>query len=733
MTHRITDPLSEAEIQKALDIARRLIKAGVPVFAAPPDGANPGRFILPKEWQKTYPTEIWLDRWKPGWALAAVGGHLCDFLDVDPRSGGKESEREIQAAGQWPRSFGRQTTPSGGTHDIISATGERKVTGFMPGLDLQAGAPNGEGRGFVWISPTVRPSKDPDHLGQLTPYRWVEEPDLDHLMEYRTRRADGTWEVTDDTLEGLMSRVHAYRTRVPTQRERAAAQVDLEDPFATAASATGGGTSSGERTFTMAQAMDFVRPYLVDLQRAQVGSIEEKANTAATALSHFVPTFWTVDQGMALINDALSHTAYDPTGPYSSWRAEKFVRVLDGTRPPLDPWKAVLAPELDRTLFDPDAKPDAVPPPTSREEAMDMVDRLLAEMLTVDQVLSRPAPKPLIMDVLDLDSEAWLIGPPGSRKSFVALDLARCVASGTPWQGKKVRQGKVVYIVAEGATGFSLRVKAAREVHGDLGDLLVLPRPVQAKDPVAWEVLVAAVRRLEPVFILLDTQARVTVGLEENSATDMGIYVEAVRKLREATEACVLTVHHSGRNGTDARGSSAIDGAQGTELRVKVEGEKSALRGALVMDKQKDMAEAEGGIPLQFQVVELGTDPETGRRLSSLVLVEADPFAAQVYVEEPWEKELTGGRVQAQILRVLRDQGRSVGLTKAECRSNLEERFGAVQRTTYNTAWSRVLERTDKGGELIVGKVSGEKYAVVSLEILEGAAEPVTADSGGQG
>lgn len=352
-----------------------------------------------------------------------------------------------------------------------------------------------------------------------------------------------------------------------------------------------------------------------------------------------------------------------------------------------------------------------------------MVDRLLSEMLTVDQVLERPAPKPLIMDVLDLDSEAWLIGPPGSRKSFVALDFARCVASGQPWQGHRVRQGKVVYVVAEGATGFSLRVRAARQAHGAMGDLLVLPRPVQAKDPVAWEVLVAAVRRLEPVLIILDTQARVTVGLEENSATDMGVYVEAVRKLREATEACVLTVHHSGRNGTDARGSSAIDGAQGTELRVRVDGEKAHLRGSLIMDKQKDMAEAEGGLPLQFQVVELGTDPETGRRLSSLVVVEPDPFKVAEYVEEPWEKELTQGRIQAQIIRVLRDQGRSVGLTKAEARQNLEERFGKVVRTTYNTAWSRVLERTDKEGELIVGKVSGEKYAVTSLEVLN-AAQP---------
>lgn len=356
-----------------------------------------------------------------------------------------------------------------------------------------------------------------------------------------------------------------------------------------------------------------------------------------------------------------------------------------------------------------------------------MVDRLLAEMLTVDEMIMRPPPRPLIMGVLDLDSEAWIIGPPGSRKSFVALDMARCVAQGRPWQGRKTHQGLVVIIVGEGATGTSLRVKAAQMIHGALGDqLLFLPRPVQAKDAVAWEVLVAACRKLEPVMVILDTQARVTVGLEENSATDMGIYVEAVRRIREATGACVLTVHHSGRNGTDARGSSAIDGAQGTELRVRVDGEKSQLRGSLLMDKQKDMAESESGIPLQFTLVDMGRDPETDRPLTSLVLAEPDPFLSVEYVEEPWEKELTQGRAQGQIIRVLRDQGRTVGLTKAECRRSLEERFGPVQRTTYNTAWSRVLERMDSTGEPIVDKVGGERYAVVSLEVLSGQGETGT-------
>src|SRR5687767_1312124 len=158
----------------ALEIARTLISVGVPIFAAPPcpEGCaivNPktkerhrggqGRYHLPPQWEKTYPSAVNLDKWQPGWALGAVGGHVVDFLDVDPRNGGDESLKQLRDLGQMPRVYAVATTPSGGIHYTISTTGERKYSGFMPGMDLQSGNPDGLGRGFVWIAPTVRASK----------------------------------------------------------------------------------------------------------------------------------------------------------------------------------------------------------------------------------------------------------------------------------------------------------------------------------------------------------------------------------------------------------------------------------------------------------------------------------------------------------------------------------------------------------------------------------------------
>jgi hypothetical protein len=254
----------------------------------------------------------------------------------------------------------------------------------------------------------------------------------------------------------------------------------------------------------------------------------------------------------------------------------------------------------------------------AHSEDRDPIDALLSEMLDVDALRNIAPPQPLINGLLDLDTTAWLIGESGSYKSFVALDIAAHVGLGRPWRGHDVHQGDVVYIVAEGARGMRLRVDAWEREYGPLKSIRFLPRPVQANDQQAWAVLVEACRRLRPALVILDTQARVTLGLEENSNTDMGRYVACVDAVRVATGACVLTVHHTGRSGKNARGASALDGAQDAELRVeKPEGSMYVVD--LHMDKQKDQAEAPP-IKMSLKRSEGGFDPTTGRDLSSLVV-----------------------------------------------------------------------------------------------------------------
>lgn len=673
----------DAETAAALRIAENMIKAGVPIFAAPPCPAahggtcpRPGHngreeYDLPNHWQKTVPSTVWIERWKPGWALAAVGGRVADFLDNDPRNGGDASMAELMAAGHMPRVYGVAETPSGGQHFTIAPLGERKGE-LMPGVDYQGGTPDGEGLGFVWLAPTVRRSKSIDHMGERRPYRWVQEPDLEWLAEGG-----------DESGEMVRARLVAARASKGEPR--------VDDRT--------------ERLFTEAEAKAFCTPLLDQLRRAQIGGIETAANNVAAQLSHFVPEIWDADFAYSVLMGALSETAYDPDHPAASWAAEKFRAVLDGTagRAPGD-WKAQRkrTPEQELAVVEPDA-----------------VDALLAEMLTPGQIKERPPKRYLIKGLVHLDSEVWVIGAPGAKKSFVVLDQAAHVAGGVPWQGMPVTQGPVVIIAAEGAGGLGARVKAWEKEYGrPMPECVhILPRPVQAANAGAWAVLVRACERLRPVMVVGDTQARITVGLEENSATDMGLYVSAIGAVRAATGAAVFSVHHIGRSGGDARGSSAIDGAQDTELKVVALAEK--LCGEVRVEKQKDLPEREP-IKIAFKVHTVGMD-EDGDPITSLAVRAADAWLESevgATLPEEWEVRWLG--VQRQIIQVLADQGGQVGLTKAQARANVADRWYAgetgrksgLRTSTFDTAWTRVLEARTADGDPIVTGAGGQRYAL---------------------
>jgi hypothetical protein len=717
-----------ADQENALRIARTLIDAGIPVFAAAPcpencptQGHQRTEFHLPKSWQKITPSYAQLRRWKPGWALAAMGGFAGDWLDEDRHHGGDVSVKELREADEWPRVYGEVITPSGGRHHLIAPLRERETNGLLPGLDYQGGDDSGQGRAFVWLAPTVKRSKNPEDAGALGTYAWVGEPDLEGLLE---GVAAG-----DESGKALTSRIRAKAAGAVKALETPEVSAYPTDSYVESSQLFTDPRSGGGRQFTTDSAWEFVQPVLKSLRDARVGEIEENANRAAAMLSHFVPAFMTDDQAFSILTDALSKTAYDPDRPEATWHADKFRAVLDGRRPPRDNWRAEKI------------EADSFAAKSVQENAsVDAVEALLAEMLTGRQIMDRDPPRPLVKGLLNLDSESWIIGEPGSKKSFVAADIALHVANGMTWQGKKVTQGRAVMIVAEGAGGLGSRLKAWEVARGcEVGPFVsILPRPVQAAERADWRVLVEACRRLKPALVVIDTQARVTVGLEENSAKEMGVYVEAVRLIREATGACVLTVHHTGRKGGDARGSSAIDGAQHTEL--KVESEAGKLTGRLLSEKQKDM-ELAPPVRLVFEKHPVGTDDD-GEPITSLALV-ADAYlkaigpggAAGETVQtavseiEPWVRELAGTSVvRARLLQVVHEIGQGRGMTRDETQMDVAARWygGCVvtktvkvglDKSQFRKLWNELITKAQNAGdrEPVFVHVAGERWRINSI------------------
>ena len=100
------------------------------------------------------------------------------------------------------------------------------------------------------------------------------------------------------------------------------------------------------------------------------------------------------------------------------------------------------------------------PPDEIRPREHPALVRLHAALIAGDRIKLLPKPESLVEGVLDADTLAVLYGRAGVGKSFVALDLALSVATGTRWQGHEVRRGRVLYVVAEGASGTGARLDA---------------------------------------------------------------------------------------------------------------------------------------------------------------------------------------------------------------------------------------------------------------------------------
>lgn len=269
---------------------------------------------------------------------------------------------------------------------------------------------------------------------------------------------------------------------------------------------------------------------------------------------------------------------------------------------------------------------------TPKNPIEEYADRIVAALVDSPGLDNIADPEPLIgTDIVFRNSLVWVVGKPGCMKSFTVLDMAGCVGTGEMWQGYPVTQGTVLYLVAEGVHGVKKRVRAWEKAMGHaMDDVYFLPMAVQSSISTHWAALIEVVKRLKPTMIVIDTQARVTVGVEENSNSEMGIFVEQAERLRRASDATVFIVHHIGRNGDTGRGATTLDGAMSTIIRVTKDEDIVKLE----CTKNKDGAEWDDielrAVPTEESVVLMVTDGMRSRRGAD------DPSAGAMKMARAW-------------------------------------------------------------------------------------------------
>lgn len=226
---------------------------------------------------------------------------------------------------------------------------------------------------------------------------------------------------------------------------------------------------------------------------------------------------------------------------------------------------------------------------TSEEGQAEAVARIESQIIDLEDLED---PEPLVDGFLYRDTLVRTFGPPKSLKSFVTLDMAASVSLGLPWQGAETTQTTVLYIVAEGVRGVKKRRNAWNEHHNAEMKVIFFPKPIQIGDREQMHDLIAFCRLKQVGYVVFDTQARCTVGVEENDNTEMGEIVASLDILKQETGACVHLVHHSpAADPSKARGASAFDGAVDAEFYTKREAKTDSVK--LVTKFQKDTEEAE--------------------------------------------------------------------------------------------------------------------------------------------
>lgn len=235
--------------------------------------------------------------------------------------------------------------------------------------------------------------------------------------------------------------------------------------------------------------------------------------------------------------------------------------------------------------------------------------------LSLAELMAMPPKEWLLEQVIGAQDMAMLYGPPGSGKTFVVIDLILAACTGKPWAMRfdASKRLTVAYCAGEGISGLPARFAAAaqfRDIEPDaLPNLTFFQTVPQLYDTGTAEHITQFVsewqeRSAGPLDLLVvDTLHAATVGAEENSASDMGQVLQAVRFATKELGCAVLLVHHTNKSGNAERGSSALRGAMDAMISVKkVSEESTSSKGLIQCEKLKD---GEAWKPQTFDLVAL--------------------------------------------------------------------------------------------------------------------------------
>lgn len=314
----------------------------------------------------------------------------------------------------------------------------------------------------------------------------------------------------------------------------------------------------------------------------------------------------------------------------------------------------------------------------------------------------------LIKGFLPRTGICGVYGDSFTGKSFVALDIAFAVATGTDYCGHLLKApGDVLYVAGEDDGGISMRSHAYRQHHdiNDSAPLYMLPSPEDMSNPKNVEAFIDEIVDcgLCPRLIILDTLATCFGGGDENSTGDMNKFFDGLRMLRDRLDCCVMFVHHTGHKDKDrARGSSVLYAALDAEYIVKKQPRTEFISVKCTKLKNNSTGKLFDEL-FHIESVELGFD-EDGDPVSYGVAINDGESDMTDFADCVDQIKITGRNQKLAVVIV----DEELGVTREELRGLLREE-GLKQQGAYDVVNKLVakgaLKETDGVLEVAPGVV----------------------------
>jgi hypothetical protein len=221
-------------------------------------------------------------------------------------------------------------------------------------------------------------------------------------------------------------------------------------------------------------------------------------------------------------------------------------------------------------------KPDFILMHRAINDAMPDIDDRLAQnriVYTADDALKPPPELQwCVQDMFAQPSLTMLVGNPGTKKTFLAIDLAVCVALGQPWLGRSVNQGPVFFIDEEtGLHQLWSRFNSALKAHDSGWGVplnFVSLGGYDLRNEEDADVLIHRALSVNARLIIIDALANLMRGTGENNLATVQPVLFNLRRMAEYCQAAVLVIHHTNRHGL-FRGSSSISAAADLMLSIE--------------------------------------------------------------------------------------------------------------------------------------------------------------------